>query len=161
MLSTEGRAGRGGGHVPRESSAAEQLLAPSVRLFAFLQSSDGRAMKSVVEDVRKHWGPGFRSVDPKALDAIETELMGASGEIETGRRWLTIAEALAGGDYAAAIEGLLAQNREVMARRGALGGSPRRQAPGESGCRRGRPADEEGASRSVGSTPTFSTLCAR
>lgn len=97
---------------------AEQLLAPSVRLFAFLQSSDGQVLKQIVEDVRKHWGPGLRSVDRKALEAIEPELMGASGEIETGRRWLAIAEALAGGDYAAAIEGLLAQNREVMARRG-------------------------------------------
>ena len=59
-------------------------------------------------------GPWIR----KRLESIELELIDASGEPESARRWLAIAEALAQGDYAMAITHLIDQNREVMAMRG-------------------------------------------
>ncbi|WP_141654371.1 hypothetical protein [Candidatus Nitrospira nitrosa] len=97
---------------------AEQLLAPCVSLFAYSLSSDNQRLDDVAVTIRKEWGPELRSVDPKALEAIEPELIGASGERESARRWLTIAGDLAQGDYAKVITQLIDQNREVMVMRG-------------------------------------------
>jgi len=97
---------------------AEQLLAPCVSLFAYSLSSDNQRLDDVAVTIRKEWGPELRSVDPKALEAIEPELIDASGERESARRWLTIAGDLAQGDYAKAITQLIDQNREVMVMRG-------------------------------------------
>jgi hypothetical protein len=97
---------------------AEQLLAPCVSLFAYFLSSDNQRLDDVAVSIRKQWGTGLRSVDQKALEAIEPELIDASGERESARRWLAIAGALAQGDYAAAITHLIDQNREVMVMRG-------------------------------------------
>jgi len=97
---------------------AEQLLAPCVSFFGYLLSSDGQRLDDVAASVRKQWGSGLRSVDPKALEAIEPELIDASGERESARRWLAIAVALAQGDYATAVKHLIDQNREVMVMRG-------------------------------------------
>lgn len=97
---------------------AEQLLAPCVSLFAYFLRSDNQRLDDVALSIRKQWGPGLRSVDQKALEAIESELIDASGERESARRWLAIAGALAQGDYATAITHLINQNREVMMMRG-------------------------------------------
>src|SRR5207247_10424331 len=59
---------------------AEQLLAPCVSFFGYLLSSDGQRLADGAASVRKQWGSGLRSVDPKALEAIEPELIDASGE---------------------------------------------------------------------------------
>jgi hypothetical protein len=97
---------------------AEQLFAPCVSFFGYLLSSDNQRLDDVAVSVRKQWGSGLRSVDMKALEAIEPELIDASGEPESARRWLAIAQALAQGDYAMATMYLTDQNREVMAMRG-------------------------------------------
>lgn len=97
---------------------AEQLLAPCVSLFSFLLSNDDQPLDEVASRVRKAWGPVLRSVDPKALEAIEPELVDASWERASALRWLATANALASGDYVKAIGHLLDQNREVMVMRG-------------------------------------------
>jgi|ERR1043166_6621546 hypothetical protein len=97
---------------------AEQLLAPSVSLFAFLLRSDNQLLDDLTVSVRKQWGPGLRSVNWKALEAIEPELIDASGEHDSARRWLVIAGALGQGDYVTAITQLIDHNRAVMAMRG-------------------------------------------
>ena len=97
---------------------AELLLAPCVSLFAYFLSSDNQRLDDVASKVRKQWGPGLASVDTKALEAIEPKLTDASGDSDSARRWLVIAHALTGGDYAMAITHLIDQNREVMALRG-------------------------------------------
>lgn len=96
----------------------EQLLAPCVSLFSYFLSSDNQRLDDVAVSVRKQWGPGLRSLDTKSLEAVEPELIDASGEPESARRWLVVAQALAQGDYAMAITHLIDQNREVMAMRG-------------------------------------------
>lgn len=97
---------------------AEQLLAPCVSFFAFLLASDNQRLDDVASSVRKQWGSGLRSVALKALEALEPELIDASGERESAQRWLAIAGALTSGDYTSAITYLIDQNREVMATRG-------------------------------------------
>ena len=96
----------------------EQLLAPCVSLFGYLLSSGNQRLEDVAISVRKQWGPGVRSVDPKGLEAIEQELTDVSGEREAAQRWLAIGGALSQGDYATAIKHLIDRNGEVMAMRG-------------------------------------------
>ena len=97
---------------------AEQLLAPCVSLLAFLLTRDNQPLDEVAESVRKEWGSGLKSVNPKALEGLEFELVDASGERESACRWLASADALAKGDYVRVIQHLLDQNREVMLMRG-------------------------------------------
>ena len=97
---------------------AERLLAPCVRLFAFLLSSTNQPLDVAAESVRKRWGPTQASVDLKTLEQIEPELIAAGGESESAKRWLAIADTLVKGDYALAIKYLIDQNREVMVLRG-------------------------------------------
>lgn len=116
---TAGDTGRQVAEYLERIRVAEQLLAPCVSLFAYFLSSDNQRLDDVALSIRKQWGPGLRSVDQKALKAIEPELIDASGERESARRWQAIAGALAQGDYATAITHLIDQNREVMVLRGA------------------------------------------
>jgi hypothetical protein len=97
---------------------AERLLAPSVRLFAYVLSSTNQRVEDAASSVRKRWGSGIRSIDLRALEGIEFEFLATSGDPESGKPWLTIAKALLDGDYAAAIRYLIDQNREVMTIRG-------------------------------------------
>ena len=96
---------------------AEQLLAPSTSLFAFLLSNDNQRLDDVVARVRKQWGPSVRSIDPKAL-ANRRRIVDASGRPDSARRWLAVADALTAGDYVGVIRTLLEQNRVVMDLRG-------------------------------------------
>lgn len=97
---------------------AEQLLAPSVSLFAFLLANDNQRIEDIVQSVRKQWGMKVPTVDPQALGEIESELVDSSGDRDSATRWLATANALAAGDYAGAIHQLLEQNRAVMIMRG-------------------------------------------
>jgi hypothetical protein len=97
---------------------AEQVLAPCVSLFSYLLSSDNQRVDDVAANAQKQWGPAIRSVDTKAIEAIERELIDASGVPESARRWLVIAHSLSQGDYATTIKQLIDQNREVMVLRG-------------------------------------------
>jgi hypothetical protein len=101
-------------------SAAEQLLAPCVSLFAYLQNNHDQTMADVAAKLREHWGRQLRSMDLKSLEAMEPELANASGQPESARRWLAIAGALAEGQYETAITLLIDQNHEVIANRGGI-----------------------------------------
>ncbi|MCB9631964.1 MAG: hypothetical protein H6721_07500 [Sandaracinus sp.] len=95
----------------------ELLLAPSVALFEHVLGCDGRSPDEVSTQLHDHWGTGLRStLDADAVATLQGEL--APGEPDVGARWCLVARALAEGDYAAAIAGVLEQNAEVMRARG-------------------------------------------
>jgi hypothetical protein len=98
----------------------ESLLAPVTMLFSWLLGQDGQKIEALATVIRKECGSPFRSVDP-AIRRLEPEFaVAAGGDPEVGRRWIAIAEALLGGDYASTVKLLLLQNAFVMqARAGA------------------------------------------
>jgi len=95
----------------------EHVVGPSRRLFSHLQNSNGREVDPIVEGLREVWGGGLKHVDPEAfalhLEPV-VELHGSEGE----QRFIRLAQALRDGDYPVVLDLLLAQNREVMDRRG-------------------------------------------
>jgi len=96
----------------------EQLLAPSVSLFAFLLTNDNQRIGNITGSVRKRWGAKISTVDPEALGAIANKLVDAAGDPDSSARLIATANALATGDYTEAIRQLLEQNRAVMISRG-------------------------------------------
>ncbi len=99
--------------------AAESVLAPASRFYAYLLGCADTQVEQIVKHVREIWGPGIRTVDLNAVQKISRELGGNGAEAE--KRWFSIAQSLATGDYASLIDQVLEQNRTVMAERG---GSP-------------------------------------
>ena len=97
---SRGRPRAAGRRLPGSNPDRRAVARAGVSLFGYLLGSDNQRLDDVAASVRKQWGPGLRSVDPKALEAIEPELTDASGEHESARRWVAIARALAYGDYA-------------------------------------------------------------
>jgi hypothetical protein len=55
-----------------------------------------------------------RTIDVPETTELEGELVDATGEPDTGRRWVRLAHSLASGDYEAAVKLLLEQNAFVM-----------------------------------------------
>lgn len=97
---------------------AELLLAPASELFGLLLSSDGQTLAEVSKVAHRQWGPSVRTIDVTATEALTHDLRDSSGEPETGRRWVQVAGAMAGGDYNQAVGLLMDQNRFVMKVRG-------------------------------------------
>lgn len=100
-------------------AVAEAVLAPVAALFIYLLGCHGVAVPEVARRIESDWGKRVASVNAAAFAQLEPEL--AHGETEVGRRWTTIAAALAQGDYAALIRLLMEQNRHVMQVRGNAG----------------------------------------
>lgn len=96
--------------------AAESLLVPADRLFRYLLGRDGKRIPDVAKEVRSAWGKKVGSVRAAELGPIRLEL-GLEDEA-AGRRWEELGNALAGGDYARAVELVLEQNAVVMTKRG-------------------------------------------
>jgi len=100
---------------------AESLLAPATALFGLLLASDGQTVKEVAAHVKKQWGASVPTIDPDAMKALEIELRDSTEDPETGRRWVELADALAGGRYDAALDLLMQQNAFVMKARASAG----------------------------------------
>lgn len=96
----------------------EQVVGPASFLFGYLQDhADERSMVDVANALRDTWGQGLAHIDPDGvaqhLEPVE-ELHGEDGR----RRFERLAHALRDGQWTEVIEIVLAQNAEVMARRG-------------------------------------------
>jgi hypothetical protein len=100
---------------------AESLLAPATSLFGLLLASDGQTVKDVAAHVKKQWGASVPTIDADAMKALEAELRDSTNDPETGRRWVKLADALAGGRYEVALDLLMQQNAFVMKARASAG----------------------------------------
>jgi hypothetical protein len=99
----------------------ELIMAPSAYLFGYLLGNHDQTIPQVANGVRELWGERLSWIDPKASADLEAELGDASGDKETGTRWIRIADALSRGEYEETITLLLEQNHAVMARRSGSG----------------------------------------
>lgn len=100
---------------------AESVLAPSTALFGLLLGSDGQAVADIQKIVSRQWGSGVGTIDPPAVAELEVELRDSTGDPDTGKRWVKVANALASGEYALALELLMEQNAFVMKARASAG----------------------------------------
>lgn len=100
-------------------ATAESVLAPASRFFGYLLGCADTPIEQIAKHVQGIWGPGLRTIDLKAIQKIGAELGG--GVAESEKRWIAISNSLVAGDYAGLIDGVLEQNKAVMAERG---GSP-------------------------------------
>lgn len=95
----------------------ERVAAPAFYLFSFLQTADGRGLEEVARDVRTTWGSRLAHISRElSSDALRpvVEIHGEEGEA----RFQRLAHALATGDYLAALEAVIDQNRAVTKERG-------------------------------------------
>lgn len=99
----------------------ESIMAPAAELFGYLLGNHEQTVSQVAKNIQEHWGDRLSWIDPKANSELEGELGEASGDKETGTRWIRIANALSGGDYQETIKLLLEQNHSVMSRRSGSG----------------------------------------
>ena len=95
--------------------ACESVVAPAAALFDYVQGCDGRPLTEVTSRAAKAWKRGV-SLELEAVRAVREE-MGAALE-SSGDRWMSIAEAMAGGEYGAAVDLVVKQNAAVMQERG-------------------------------------------
>jgi len=93
---------------------AELLLAPATALFGLVLASDGQSIAEVAGVTKRRWGASLRTIDVDHTGGLESELVDATGEPETGRRWVGLARSLASGDYEGAVRLLMEQNAFVM-----------------------------------------------
>jgi hypothetical protein len=86
-----------------------------------LLASEGQTLAEAASVVKRQWGASLRTIDVDATAKLESELVDASGESETGRRWVKLARCLASGEYEAALRLLMEQNAFVMKVRAGAG----------------------------------------
>ena len=86
---------------------AELLLAPTAALFDLILGSEGQTVAEVAGVVKRQWGTSVRSMDLIETTKVEGELVDATGDPDTGRRWVKLAHSLASGDYEGAVKLLL------------------------------------------------------
>jgi hypothetical protein len=101
--------------------SAELLLAPAAVLFGLLLASEGQTLAEVAGVVKRQWGTSLRTIDVVETAKLEGELVDATADPETGRRWVKLARALASGEYEAALGLLMEQNAFVMKVRAGAG----------------------------------------
>jgi hypothetical protein len=95
----------------------EMTLGPVVALFDFILGRNGQTLPALAKELREQWGEGVSTIDPDAMAALEPELRDATGDAETGSRWIAVARALSSGAYEDALRLLLEHNRHVMKQR--------------------------------------------
>lgn len=100
---------------------AEGLLIPAAALFNFSMSHEGQTLQAIARAAKDNWGAGLNSISCGSLGEMEPELRDATGDQDTGQRWLQIANALARGSHADAIRLLIDQNASVMKTRAGAG----------------------------------------
>jgi hypothetical protein len=99
----------------------EALLAPATQVFSWLLGQGRRKRAEIVKDLDRVLGGGVKAIDPAELDDVRDDLSGASSGAAC-ERWIAIGRAFADGESGAAVDGLLAHNRDVMRERN--GSSP-------------------------------------
>jgi hypothetical protein len=101
--------------------SAELLLAPAAALFGLLLASEGQTLAEAAGVVKRQWGASLRTIDLDETAKLEGELVDATGDPETGRRWVKLARSLATGEYEGALRLLMGQNAFVMKVRAGAG----------------------------------------
>jgi len=115
---TQGELGSAVADLMERIRTAELLLAPASELFGLLLASHGQTLAEVSKVAHRQWGSSMSTIDVTATEALEHDLRDSSNEPETGRRWVHLARAMAGGDFNQALVLLMDQNRFVMKVRG-------------------------------------------
>ena len=100
---------------------AELLLAPATALFGLLLASEGQTLPQVAGVVKRQWGASLRTIEFDETAKLEGELVDATGDPETGRRWVKLARSLGSGEYEGALRLLMEQNAFVMKVRSGAG----------------------------------------
>ena len=96
----------------------DHVIGPASLVFGYLQEhGDERAIEDVASAVRGTWGEGLRHVEPERLVGELEPVRQLHGDIGV-QRFERLARALREGEWAVVIECVLAQNADVMARRG-------------------------------------------
>lgn len=96
----------------------EHVIGPAASLFGYLlRRADTRNVADVGKDIAASWGSGLPHIDPIAV-AAQLEPVHQLHPDGGRERFESLAYALRGGDWSVAIDLVLAQNTEVMARRG-------------------------------------------
>jgi hypothetical protein len=95
----------------------EMTLAPAVALFDLILGRNGQTVAAVARELHEQWGAAVSTIDPDAMAELEGELREATGELDSARRWVGLARALASGSYKDALQVLLEHNRHVMKQR--------------------------------------------
>jgi hypothetical protein len=93
--------------------ALEALLAPAASVFDLVLTRQGQRVAKVAATLREQWGARVPNLDPQAFQDLLAEIADASTR-EQGAAMQRCHQALASGDYAAAIEALLTWNAHVM-----------------------------------------------
>lgn len=96
----------------------ESLLALAAAMFAFLLTRDTASVDDIVATFVETWGSRVEHLDLEALERLRGELGQSVGDVDATECWLRLANHLAVGDYADAIEDLLWLNAFVMKQRG-------------------------------------------
>ena len=96
----------------------ERVIGPAARVFGYLQDhADARPLDHLAVDLAKTWTSGLGHIEPEAFSAY-LEPVEALHKDDGVRRFEELARALHHGDWISVIETVLAQNADVMARRG-------------------------------------------
>lgn len=105
------------GHLER-IRAAESVLAVANELFSWCLGANHASLAELAAQMQAQWGARVGTIDNAAFASLRPELQAAAPQSQTADVWCDVAKNLTAGDYAAAIEGLLAINRLVMHARG-------------------------------------------
>lgn len=97
-------------------AACESVLALASLVFAHLLGLDGKSVSEVATQLRAAWGEQLTAVKAEAFADLHAEL--AAIDRESADRWVSVARALASGEYEQLVELLVNQNGAVMASRG-------------------------------------------
>ena len=117
---THGQVGEALGHELERIRTCELLLAPAVAFFEHVLASEGQTPAAIADVVARHWGRVPReTIDLGAVDALEGDLRGGSGDGDVGARWIALARAFHTASYDEALHLVLEQNAAVMKARSA------------------------------------------
>lgn len=94
--------------------ALEGVLVLMANLFGFLQDRDRAVVSDVVSDVRSCWSNGLRHISASAIEDMHHAIATVYQDPATGRRFVSLAEAVRTGDFRAAVDLVLDHNRFVM-----------------------------------------------
>jgi len=114
---------RGAGHAALAHRLSrichlESLLAPAAAVFDFVLVRHRQTVASVAKEIRAAWGSRLSLLDVEAIRELRDEIAQAFGDSAAGVRFIGVAEAFLGGDYAQVVKLLLEQNAFIMQARG-------------------------------------------
>ena len=95
----------------------EAVLAPAMSLFDFVLNGHGRELGDLAEELVDRWGHSVPFIDATINADLLSEVCSASSETVKGC-FARCQGSLSGGNYAEALDALLAWHEEVMRRRG-------------------------------------------